>query len=76
MPEFCHLICMIPDKVELVWDESKHKWLVRIEAGTEVIRRHCKEARNANEQQLRALAHQTVVDEGYEIEASRIQLTR
>ncbi len=67
---------MIPDKVELVWDEGKHKWLVRIEAGTEVIRRPCNPARNADEQQLRAAAHQTVIDEGYEIDASRILVNR
>jgi hypothetical protein len=61
---------MIPDKVELVWDEGKRKWLVRIVAGTEVIRRHCNHARNADEQQLRA------ADEGYDVDASRISVVR
>jgi hypothetical protein len=67
---------MVPDKVELAWDEGKHKWLVRIEAGTEVIRRPCKQARDADEQQLRAAARQTVIDEGYEVDASRISVVR
>ena len=67
---------MVPDKVELAWDENKHKWLVRIEAGTEVIRRHCKHAKDADEQQLRAAAHQTVIDEGYQVDDSRISVVR
>ena len=67
---------MVPDNVELLWDEGKRKWLVRIEAGTEVIRRHCNHARDADEQQLRAAAQQTVIDEGYQVDASRISVIR
>ena len=67
---------MIADKVELIWDEGKHNWLVRIEVGTEVIRRHCNHAHNADEQQLRAAALQTVIDEGYEVNASAISVVR
>jgi hypothetical protein len=63
---------MAPDKVELTWDEGKRKWLVRIEVGNEVIRRHCDHKRDADEQKLRAAAHQTVVDEGYEFDTARI----
>jgi hypothetical protein len=67
---------MHADKVELAWDEVKHKWVVRIEAGTEVIRRHCDHAREADEEQLRAAARQTVIDEGYEVDESRISVKR
>jgi hypothetical protein len=67
---------MQADKVEVAWDGSKHKWLVRIEAGTEVIRRHCNHERNVDEQQLRAAAHQTVIDEGYELDPSKISVIR
>jgi hypothetical protein len=67
---------MQADKVELSWDGSKSKWLVRIEAGTEVIRRHCNDSRDADEEKLRAAAHQTVIDEGYEYDRSRISVSR
>jgi hypothetical protein len=67
---------MHADKVELSWDESKHKWLVRIEAGSEAIRRQCNQPRDADEEKLRAAAHQTVVDEGYEFDQSRISVIR
>jgi len=67
---------MHADKVELSWDGSKHKWLVRIEAGSEVIRRPCDQPRDADEENLRAVANQTVVDEGYEFDQSRISVIR
>jgi hypothetical protein len=67
---------MQADKVDLSWDSSKSKWLVRIEAGTEVIRRHCNDPRDTEEEQLRTAAHQTVVDEGYEFDRSRISVSR
>jgi hypothetical protein len=67
---------MHADKVDVVWDGSKHKWLVRIEAGTEVIRRSCNHARDADEQQLRTAARQIVIDEGFEVEESRIAVIR
>ncbi len=67
---------MHADKVELSWDGGKHKWLVRIEAGSEVIRRHCNQSRDADEEKLRAAAQQTVIDEGYEVDQSRISVIR
>jgi hypothetical protein len=67
---------MRADRVEVSWDERKHKWLVRIEAGSEVIRRYCDHARDVEEEKLRSAAEQTVSDEGYEIDPSRISVTR
>ncbi|HYZ84180.1 MAG TPA: hypothetical protein VE621_07240 [Bryobacteraceae bacterium] len=63
---------MRADRVEVSWDANKHKWLVRIEVGSEVIRRHCDIPRQANEEKLRSAAVQTVTDEGYEVDQSRI----
>ncbi|MHB8411804.1 MAG: hypothetical protein ACYDDI_07635 [Candidatus Acidiferrales bacterium] len=57
---------MHADRVEVSWDEEKSKWLVRIEVGEEVVRRHCDLPRDADEQSLRAAAQKTVADEGYE----------
>lgn len=56
---------MTADRVEVSWDPGKSKWLVRIQSGEEVIRRHCDAPRNADEQTLRAAADKTVRDEGY-----------
>jgi hypothetical protein len=67
---------MRADRVEVSWDGDKHKWLVRIEIGSEVIRRHCERSRDADERSLRAAAEQTVTDEGYEVDPARISVVR
>jgi len=59
---------MHADRVEISWDASKSNWLVRIVTGEEVIRRHCKAPKDADEQTLRSAAKQTVQEEGYEPE--------
>lgn len=65
---------MRADRVEISWDNEKSKWLIRIEAGEEVVRRHCDLPRNADEAALRAAAQKTVVDEGYDLPASSVIL--
>jgi len=67
---------MRADKVEVSWDRDKRKWLVRIEAGSEVIRRHCDDSRDADDNKLYSVAEQTVIDEGYVIDKSRISVVR
>ena len=67
---------MRADRAEISWDPSKSKWLVRIQSGEEVIRRHCDLSKNADEQALRAAAEKTVRDEGYELAAASITIRR
>jgi hypothetical protein len=67
---------MRADNVEVSWDAAKSKWVVRIQAGEEVIRRHCDLAKNADEQALRSAAKQTLKDEGYEPDSSVITIRR
>ncbi len=67
---------MRADRVELSWDASKSKWLVRIQSGEEVIRRHCAIPKNADEQALRSAAKRTVADEGYEPEVAEVSIRR
>jgi hypothetical protein len=57
---------MQADRVELSWDSSKGKWLVRIQIGEEVIRRYCNLAQNADERSLHDAAQKTLQDEGYD----------
>jgi hypothetical protein len=57
---------MHPDHIEVSWDTTKSNWLVRIETGGEVIRRHCKLPKDADDHTLRSAAQKTVVDEGYQ----------
>lgn len=57
---------MRADRVEISWDNEKSKWLIRIETGEEVVRRHCDLPRNADEATLRTAAQKTVTDEGYD----------
>jgi hypothetical protein len=67
---------MRADRVELSWDAAKSSWLVRIEAGEEVILRHCALSKNADEQALRLAARKTVEDEGYEPDISPMVIRR
>lgn len=67
---------MKADRVEVSWDPQKSSWLVRIEVGAEVIRRHCKEAKTADDQTLQTAAEKTAVDEGYQVSAANISVRR
>ncbi len=67
---------MRADRVEVSWDKSKSSWLVRIEVGEEVIRRHCKLPQNADEQALRQAAQKTLQDEGYEPNGVAVNIKR
>jgi hypothetical protein len=67
---------MRPDHVEVSWDAAKSKWLIRIETGEEVIRRHCDAPKNADEQTLRSVAQKTVEEEGYELNLTDISVHR
>jgi hypothetical protein len=67
---------MRADQVEVSWDASKSKWLVRIVNGEEVIRRSCNLPKDADEQALRAAAQKTVQDEGYEADAALVSVRR
>ena len=67
---------MRPDGVEVAWDAEKSKWLIRIETGEEVIRRHCNVPKNADDQTLRAAVQKAVEDEGYELEATSVSIRR
>jgi hypothetical protein len=57
---------MQADRVELSWDDAKSKWMVRIQVGEEVIRRHCDLPRNTDENSLQLAAKKTLADEGFE----------
>ncbi len=67
---------MRPDRVEVSWDTAKSKWLIRIEAAEEVIRRHCDVPKNADDQTLRAAVQKTVTDEGYELDPTAVSIRR
>jgi hypothetical protein len=65
---------MLADRADVSWDAAKSKWQVRIESGEEVIRRHYDLPKNADDQALRAAALQTVQDEGYELDPSKLTI--
>lgn len=67
---------MRADQVEVVWDKPKEKWAVRIVTGEEVIRRYSNMSRNANDNELKTAALQTVQDEGYEADAAQVSVRR
>jgi hypothetical protein len=63
---------MRADHVEVSWDASKSSWLFRIEAGEEVIRRHCTVPKDADEQTLRTAIEKAVAEEGYELDPASL----
>jgi hypothetical protein len=67
---------MKADRVDASWDQEKKNWLIRIEVGSEVIRRHCNAPQSADDQAVRALAEKTAADEGYEVATASIALKR
>ncbi len=67
---------MRADRVEISWDAGKSNWLLRIESGEEVIRRHCKIPKDADEQTLRSAAQKTIQDEGYEPDVAELSIRR
>jgi hypothetical protein len=67
---------MTADRVEVSWDPGKSKWLIRIQSGEEVIRRHTSASKNADDQGLRAAAQKTVRDEGYEFDPAGVTIRR
>lgn len=67
---------MRADQVEVLWDDNKNKWTVRIQAGDEVIRRPCDLPKAASDETLRTAAEATLANEGYEAEAARVAVRR
>jgi hypothetical protein len=65
---------MRPDRVEVSWDTDKSKWLIRIQYGEEVIRRHCDAQKNADDPTLRAAVQKAVENEGYELDLANIEI--
>lgn len=64
------------DRAEVSWDPQKSKWLVRIQTGDEVVRRHCSLPKNADEQALRSAALKTIQEEGYEADPANVVISR
>jgi hypothetical protein len=65
---------MQADRVEISRDTHKNQWLIRIQVGEEVIRRHSKEANDADEATLKAAAIQTTADEGYTVAPANVAI--
>jgi len=63
--------------VEVLFDAQKKSWVVRIQAGEEVIRRTCKNSKgNLTDEELRSLALQTARDDGYELQPGAVVVKR
>jgi len=74
MPENAKAV--LADRVEVSWDANKNKWLIRIQSGEEVIRRHSQLPKGADDQALRTAAEKAAQEEGYEPDLSRIIIRR
>jgi hypothetical protein len=62
-------------KVE--WNPEKKHWQVVIQVGAEVIRRQCaKTPPGAGDAELRTLAFQTALDEGYTLDEAQVSIVR
>ena len=67
---------MRADQVEVSWDATKSKWVIRIQAGEEVIRRYFTLGKSAEEPALRTAAQEALKDEGYEADAAIVSIKR
>ena len=67
---------MRANSVEVSWDSQKSDWVIRMQSGDEVIRRHYSAPKDADEKTLRAKAAETVKDEGYEANDAVITISR
>ena len=69
---------MNADRAEVSWDRPKKQWLVRIQVGEEVIRRHVhvKHAGQTDEQMLRLMAVELAEDEGYQLDQAAVSILR
>jgi hypothetical protein len=67
---------MRADHADVSWDSEKSKWVIRISAGEEVIRRYCNLSQTASETELRSAAQTTLRDEGYELDGGGITIQR
>jgi hypothetical protein len=67
---------MRADRVEVSWDAGKSQWLVRIQNGEEVIRRHFKAPKDADEQTLTSVAAKMAQDDGYELNLEGVTIRR
>jgi hypothetical protein len=67
---------MRADSVELSWDAAKSDWLIRITSGEEVIRRHFRARKDADDKTLLTTAQQEVRDEGYEADPAQVTIKR
>jgi hypothetical protein len=66
---------MKADRVEVSHEEHGKGWLIRIQVGEEVIRRHCHEAPDASQDSLRTAALKAASDEGYTIDPADIVIS-
>ena len=70
---------MKADRAEVVWENQKKHWLVRIQVGGEVIRRPVDRkgpARDASEDAIRTVALRTAQEDGYELEPDQVVIRR
>ena len=63
---------MKADRVEVARDEKNDSWVIRIQIGKEVIRRHSHVPKNADESTLRSAAVQAAANEGYTVDLSDV----
>jgi hypothetical protein len=65
------------DSVQVTWDTQKKGWQIRIKIGEEVIKRPAaKTASDAAEDVLRSMAVKMAQDEGYDLDPSKVTITR
>ncbi len=67
---------MRADRAEVSWDAKKSEWLVRIESGEEVVRRHISAPKDADDQKLGPMIKDAVQDEGYDLDPAQIAIRR
>ncbi len=64
------------DRAKVEWVPEKKQWHVVISGGSEVIKRWLKQPHEAGDATLQSMAVDTAKDEGYELDAGRVSVSR
>jgi len=64
------------DQAKVEWIADKKQWHVEITVGAEVVKRWLKQPHEADDATLQSMAIATAKDEGYELDATRVSISR
>jgi hypothetical protein len=70
------VLMLSADSAQVNWDTQKKHWSVRVQIGAEVIRRSIpKVPQDAGDEVLRTAAVEAAMDEGYQVDPTKVAIS-